>query len=58
VKLVECMLDLHKKLAAAKVPDEKTKIQRQIDSADRQIDQLVYKLYNLTQEEITIVEEV
>jgi predicted type IV restriction endonuclease len=57
VKLVERMLDLHKKLAAAKVPDEKTKIQRQIDTTDRQIDQLVYKLYNLTDEEIKIVEE-
>jgi hypothetical protein len=57
VNLVERMLDLHKKFAAAKVPDEKTKIQRQIDTTDRQIDQLVYKLYNLTDEEIKIVEE-
>jgi hypothetical protein len=56
VKLVERMLDSHKKLAAAKVPDEKTKIQRQIDTTDRQIDQLVYKLYNLTDEEIKIIE--
>ena len=56
VKLVERMLDLHKKLAAAKVPDEKTRIQRQINAADKQIDSLVYKLYNLTPEEIAIIE--
>ena len=36
---------------------EKTAIQRQIDATDRQIDQLVYDLYGLTDEEIRIVEE-
>ena len=56
VKLVETMLGLQKKLAAAKVPDEKTRVQRQIDSTDRQIDKLVYELYGLTEEEIEIVE--
>ena len=42
--------------SATKAPDEKTKIQRQIDTTDRQIDQLIYKLYKLTDEEIKIVE--
>jgi len=56
VKLVERMLDLHKKFAAAKIPDEKTKIQRQITATDKKIDQLTYKLYNLTEQEIKIVE--
>jgi len=56
VKLVERMLALHKKLAAAKVPDEKTKIQRQISATDKQIDNLTYELYGLTDEEISIVE--
>ncbi len=51
------MLDHHKQLAAAKVPTDKTAIQRQIDSADRQIDQLVYELHALTDAEIRIVEE-
>jgi hypothetical protein len=32
------------------------RIQRQIDSTDRQIDRLVYDLYNLTDDEIAIVE--
>jgi len=57
VKLVERMLDLHKKLAAAKVPAEKTRIQRQINTTDNQIDKLVYQLYNLTPEEIAIIEQ-
>jgi len=52
----QAMLSSHKELSAAKIPDEKTKIQRQIDTIDKQIDQLVYKLYNLTDEEIKIVE--
>ncbi len=56
VKLVDRMLDLHKRLTKAKVPAEKTRIQRQINTADNQIDKLVYELYNLTKEEIKIVE--
>jgi hypothetical protein len=57
VKLVEQMLSLHKQLAGAKIPDEKTRIQRQIDATDHQIDQLVYELYGLTENEIQIVWE-
>ena len=56
VKLIDRMLDLHKKLTKAKVPDEKTKLQRQISTTDNQIDNLVYELYNLTPDEIAIVE--
>ena len=56
ITLVDRMLSLHKALAAAKIPDEKTKIQRQINTTDRQIDLHVYTLYNLTEEEIKIVE--
>jgi hypothetical protein len=57
VSLVEQMLELHKKISKIKNPDEKTRIQRQIDAADAQIDKLVYDLYNLTPEEIKIIEE-
>jgi len=57
VKLAEMMLKLHKQVAATKTSYEKTAIQRQIDTTDKQIDQLVYKLYVLTDEEIHIVEE-
>ena len=56
LNLVNRMLGLHKKLAGAKVPAEKTRIQRQINSTDNQIDKLVYELYNLAPEEIAIVE--
>ncbi|MFQ5771681.1 MAG: hypothetical protein ACE5HX_14200 [bacterium] len=47
----------HKQLAEAKTPQAKTVLQRQIDTTDRQIDLLVYELYDLTEEEIKIVEE-
>jgi hypothetical protein len=57
VTLVERMLDLHKQLASAKNPDDKTRLQRQIDATDREIDQLVYELYGLSEEEIRIIEE-
>jgi hypothetical protein len=56
VTLVESMLSLHKQLAAANTGHEKTALQRQIDATDRQIDQLVYELYGLTNDEISIVE--
>ena len=57
VELVERMLDLNKQLAEAKVPQSKTVLQRQIETTDRQIDRLVYELYELTEDEIRIVEE-
>jgi hypothetical protein len=50
------VLALHKQLAAAKIEHEKTSLQRQIEATDRQIDTLVYELYELTEEEIRIVE--
>jgi hypothetical protein len=50
------MLDLHQRSAAAKTPQEKTALQRQVIATDTQIDRLVYDLYGLTQEEIMIVE--
>jgi hypothetical protein len=57
VELVETMLKLQKQVAAAKTTHEKTSIQRQIDATDKQIDQLVYELYGLTDKEMCIVEE-
>jgi len=57
VKLVEQMLSLHKQLTKAKTPDEKTRIQRQIEATDEQIDQLVYELYGLTKKDVQIVQQ-
>ncbi|MDX9746713.1 MAG: N-6 DNA methylase [Syntrophales bacterium] len=56
VSLVEQMLELNKKLPESKVPQTTEVLKRQIDATDRQIDQLVYRLYDLTEEEIKIVE--
>lgn len=56
VSLVEKMLDLHNQLAAAKIPQAKTMLQRQIEATDKQIDGLVYALYGLGEDEIRIVE--
>ena len=56
--LVEQMLSLNKQLSAAKTDHEKTFVQRQIDATDTQIDRLVYELYELSAEEIRIVEGV
>ena len=41
----------------SKAGHDKTVLQRQVDAADNQIDNLVYELYDLTEEEIKIVEE-
>jgi type II restriction/modification system DNA methylase subunit YeeA len=56
VNLVELMISLHNQLEMSNIPNEKTFLQRQIDTTDRQIDALVYELYGLTDEEIKIVD--
>ncbi len=58
VAYVDTMLELNKKLPKLKTEHEKTVIQRQIDATDRKIDKLVYELYDLTEEEVKIVEGV
>ena len=49
------MLALHQQLADAKSPPARTPIERQMDAADREIDRLVFELYELTEEETQIV---
>jgi hypothetical protein len=56
VTLVDKMLHLHKHLHKASFDSEKEPIQRQIAATDKKIDNLVYELYGLTEEEIKIVE--
>ncbi len=56
VALVEQMLDLRKRLAAAQDAGERERLGRLIDATDRRIDALVYELYGLTEEEIAIIE--
>ena len=55
--LAQGMLTLHQRLEAARTTHDKAALQRQIDITDRQIDQLVYELYGLTDQEIRVVEE-
>lgn len=56
VSLVEQITSLHNKLKLVKSPNEKNMIEKQIAVIDRQIDRLVYQLYELTDQEIAIVE--
>ncbi|MBI2909751.1 MAG: N-6 DNA methylase [Chloroflexi bacterium] len=59
VALVERMLELHKRLAAkGEVHDqERAHMEHEIALTDREIDNLVYDLYELTEEERKLVEE-
>ncbi len=57
VKLVDRMLELNQQLPKAKTPHDKESLQRQITTTDNQIDQLVYELYGLTDEEIKIIND-
>lgn len=56
VALVTQMLDLNKKFQAARLDQEQKEYQRQIVGTDAEIDKLVYELYDLTPEEIAIVD--
>ena len=56
IKLVDRMLFVQKKLHNTTSPSEKTIYQKDVDRLDRDIDNLVYELYELTPEEIRIVE--
>ncbi|RKZ71348.1 MAG: restriction endonuclease subunit R, partial [Gammaproteobacteria bacterium] len=56
VQLVEQILKLNKQLSAHNDPQTQTILERRIKAIDKQIDQLVYRLYDLTAEEIEIAE--
>lgn len=56
VTLVDNIIALNKKLSAEKNPNSITIINRQINAIDRQIDSLVYKIYNLDESDIKIIE--
>jgi hypothetical protein len=57
VQLVKQMLALNKQRAANNDPHTMKIIERRIAATDKQIDQLVYRLYDLTTKEIDIVEK-
>jgi len=51
------MLALHERLADMKAEADRQIIERQIKATDKEIDQLVYEIYGLSEEEIKIIEE-
>jgi hypothetical protein len=53
---VDQMLTSKKQLQQAKTESDKNYLERKCDQLDKEIDQLVYQLYGLTEEEIKIVE--
>ena len=57
VRLVDKVITLHQQLATAKMPQDASLLQRQIDAADQRIDRLVYALYTLSSEEISLIEK-
>jgi len=56
IELVDNMAALFKEVGSANTPDVRTQVERQISVVNKQIDTLVYELYRLTDEEITIIE--
>lgn len=59
IKLVDRMLSLNKRLneIGDKKTDERQRIEEEIKKTDAEIDELVYQLYGITEEEKRIIEE-
>lgn len=57
VTLVERMLALHQQKAGETNPHTLKQLETHFTATDRQIDRLVYQLYDLTDEEIALVEQ-
>lgn len=56
VKLVDTLLQLNKELSEVKLESQREQIRTKIDYCENKINQIVYELYELTPEEIAIVE--
>lgn len=56
VKLVDKMLELNKKKKTLPLSSKRDKIEREIKITDEKIDELVYELYGITEEERKIIE--
>ncbi|MGL5035347.1 MAG: Eco57I restriction-modification methylase domain-containing protein [Microcystaceae cyanobacterium] len=57
VELVKQMIELQQQFNQAKIPPAKKILQNRINATDKQINQLVYQLYQLNTQEIAIIEE-
>jgi hypothetical protein len=58
IKLVNQLLKSNEELISANLQSKKEQLQSRIDYCEQRINQLVYQLYELTEEEIKIVEAV
>ena len=56
VNLVDNIIDLNKKLSSEKNPNTIEMLNTRIQAVDKAIDKIVYSLYNLTDEEIRVIE--
>lgn len=56
IKFVDIQLELNKRRLNAKLNSEKEQLQRRIEHADNEINKLVYELYDISEDEITIIE--
>jgi len=56
VELVDRMLEFQEQLAKTTTETDKAMLRRQIDATDQERDNLVYEVYELTPEELAIVE--
>ena len=57
VKLVDNIIAINKKLVGENNPNTKEILERQVRALDGEIDRLVYKLYNLIEDDIRILNE-
>ncbi len=57
IKLVDNIIKLHKDILTAKSESDKNNLEKQISFIDKKIDDLVYKLYNLSNKEIELIDE-
>lgn len=56
VNLVDSIIDLNKKLSSEKNPNTIEMLNARIQAVDKAIDKIVYSLYNLTDEDIRVIE--
>ncbi len=57
IKLVDTILDLNKRLQNANLQNEKDQLKRRIDFTDKEIDKLVYLLFEISENEIEIIKK-
>jgi hypothetical protein len=57
IELVQGMLALRTRLADVQTDHARIVLNRRIETTDRQIDELIYELYGLTDDEVRVVEE-